>query len=98
MQLHVVCDNYATHKHPRRGSFHNVDDLEATIRAYIDGYNERASPFIWTKTAGVASNTSLRCVRASVKVLQSATSGISTFLRRWIRSCERTHAARGLSQ
>lgn len=90
VELHVVCDNYATHKHPnvkawlaenprvtmhftptscswlnmveiffgiitkqaiRRGSFHSVDDLEATIRAYIDSYNTRATPFIWTKTA-----------------------------------------------
>ena len=90
VELHVVCDNYATHKHPnvkawlaenprvtmhftptscswlnmveiflgiitkqaiRRGSFHSIDDLEATIRAYIDSYNTRATPFIWTKTA-----------------------------------------------
>ena len=90
VELHVVCDNYATHKHAnvkawlgenprvtlhftptscswlnmveiffgiitkqaiRRGSFHSVDDLEATIRAYIASYNERATPFIWTKTA-----------------------------------------------
>jgi transposase len=90
VELHVVCDNYATHKHAnvkawlaanprvtmhftptscswlnmveiffgiitkqaiRRGSFHSVDDLEATIRAHIDSYNERATPFIWTKTA-----------------------------------------------
>lgn len=90
VELHVVCDNYATHKHPnvktwlaenprvtlhftptscswlnmveiffgiitkqaiRRGSFHSVDDLEATIRTYIDSYNTRATPFIWTKTA-----------------------------------------------
>ena len=35
----------------RRGSFHSVDDLEATISAYIASYNERATPFIWTKTA-----------------------------------------------
>jgi len=34
-----------------RGSFHSVEDLEATISAYIDSYNERAKPFIWTKTA-----------------------------------------------
>lgn len=90
VELHVVCDNYATHKHPnvkawlaanprvtmhfiptscswlhlvkiffgiiakqavRCGSFHSVDDLEATIRTYIDSYNTRATPFIWTKTA-----------------------------------------------
>jgi transposase len=90
VELHVVCDNYATHKHAnvkawlaenprvtlhftptscswlnmveiffgiitkqaiRRGSFHSVDDLEATISAYIASYNTRATPFIWTKTA-----------------------------------------------
>ena len=90
VELHVVCDNYATHKHAnvkawlvdnprvtlhftptscswlnmveiffgiitkqaiRRGSFQSVDDLEATIRTYIDSYNQRATPFVWTKTA-----------------------------------------------
>jgi len=90
VELHVVCDNYATHKHAnvkvwlaenprvtlhftptsyswlnmveiffgiitkqaiRRGSFHSVDDLEATISTYIASYNERATPFTWTKTA-----------------------------------------------
>ena len=86
----MVCDNYATHKHPnvtawltkhprvqlhftptsgswlnmveiffgiitrqaiRRGTFHNVEDLETAIGTYIDGWNERAHPFIWTKGA-----------------------------------------------
>jgi len=90
VELHVVCDNYATHKHPnvkawlaanprvsmhftptscswlnmveiffgiitkqaiRRGSIHSVDDLEDTIRTYVDGYNTRATPFSWTETA-----------------------------------------------
>ncbi len=90
VQLHVVCDNYATHKHPnvvawlakhprvhlhftptsgswlnmveiffgiitrqaiRRGTFHSVADLETAIGAYIDGWNERAHPFTWTKNA-----------------------------------------------
>jgi transposase len=89
--LHVVCDNYATHKHPsvrawldknpritlhftptsgswlnmveiffgiitrqaiRRGTFTSVKDLETAIGAYIDGWNDRAHPFVWTKTAG----------------------------------------------
>jgi len=88
--LHVVCDNYATHKHPkvkawlaknprialhftptsgswlnmveiffgiitrqaiRRGTFHSVKDLEAAIGAYIGGWNDRAHPFVWTRTA-----------------------------------------------
>src|SRR3954463_2891273 len=88
--LHVVLDNYHTHKHedihqwlarhpritlhftptsgswlnlvevffgiitrqaiPRR-SFDNVKQLVAAIRAFIDAYNQRCRPFIWTKTA-----------------------------------------------
>ena len=89
-RLHVVLDNYHTHKHDdinqwlarhpritlhftptsgswlnlvevffgiitrqaiRRGSFDNVRQLVAAIRAFIDGYNQRCRPFIWTKTA-----------------------------------------------
>jgi len=93
VQLHVVCDNYATHKHPNvqawlaknprvhmyftptsgswlnmveisfgiitrqaiqpmtRGTFHSVADLETAIGTYIDGWNQRAHPFTWTKSA-----------------------------------------------
>ena len=88
--LHVVADNYATHKHPavqawlakhprvrmhftptsgswlnlvevffgiitrqaiRRGTFTSVKDLIAAIETYIDGWNDRCQPFVWTKTA-----------------------------------------------
>jgi transposase-like protein/transposase len=87
-QLHVVVDNYATHKHPdvemwlakhprvtlhftptsgswlnlvevffsiitrqaiRRGSFASVKDLIEAIRRFIDGWNDRCHPFVWTK-------------------------------------------------
>ncbi len=89
-QLHVVCDNYATHKHPnvqawlakhrrvqlhftptsgswlnmveiffgiitkqaiRRGTFQSVQDLKNAIRTFIDGWNDRCQPFVWTKDA-----------------------------------------------
>jgi transposase len=89
-KLHIVCDNYGTHKHPnvnawlaknpritlhftptsgswlnmveiffgiitrqaiRRGTFASVKDLIAGIEAFIDGWNERCHPFVWTKTA-----------------------------------------------
>ncbi|WP_088287946.1 IS630 family transposase [Kineosporia sp. A_224] len=89
-EVHLVMDNYATHKHtavkawlatnPRvvvhftpshaswmnmveawfsmaerqalhRGSCRSVRGLTTTIRAYLDGWNERAHPFTWTKTA-----------------------------------------------
>ncbi len=88
--LHLVCDNYATHKHPavkawlarnpritlhftptsgswmnlveiffgiitrqaiRRGTFGSVRDLIQAITRFIDGWNERCQPFIWTKDA-----------------------------------------------
>jgi len=35
----------------RRGTFTSVADLTAAIETYIDGWNERAHPFTWTKTA-----------------------------------------------
>ena len=33
-----------------RGSFGSVKDLNTKIRAFIDGWNDRAHPFLWTKT------------------------------------------------
>ena len=35
----------------RRGTFASVRDLNAKIRAFIDGWNDRSHPFVWTKTA-----------------------------------------------
>ena len=88
--LHLVMDNYATHKTPevkqwlaanprivvhftptsgswmnlvevwfgiierqaiRRGTFTSVRDLNAKIRAFINGWNKRSRPFVWTKPA-----------------------------------------------
>ncbi|MFT3887738.1 MAG: IS630 family transposase [Arachnia sp.] len=90
VKLHVVADNYATHKHPkikawlaknpritmhftptsgswlnmveiffgiitrqaiRRGTFTSVKELVTAIETFIDGWNERCEPFVWTKTA-----------------------------------------------
>jgi transposase len=34
-----------------RGSFASVTDLNRRIRAFIDGWNDRCHPFVWTKTA-----------------------------------------------
>ena len=90
MPLHVVADNYATHKPPavtawlaknprvtmhftptcgswlnlvevffgiitrqaiRSGTFTSVKDLIAAIETFIDGWNDRCQPFVWTKTA-----------------------------------------------
>lgn len=35
----------------RRGTFTSVADLQAAITDFIDAYNQRAKPFVWTKTA-----------------------------------------------
>jgi transposase len=90
VELHLVMDNYAAHKHPavrawlaanprvrvhftptsaswlnlvecwfsiierqaiHRGSYTSVADLNRRIRTFIDGWNQRAHPFVWTKTA-----------------------------------------------
>jgi len=34
-----------------RGTFGSVKDLNAKIRTFIDGWNDRCHPFVWTKTA-----------------------------------------------
>ncbi len=35
----------------RRGTFRSVPELDKAIRTVIDGWNDRAHPFTWTKTA-----------------------------------------------
>jgi transposase len=40
-----------TKQQVRRGVYHDVPELIAAIERYIDGYNDRAQPFVWTKTA-----------------------------------------------
>jgi transposase len=105
VKLHVVVDNYATHKHPavrawlarnpritlhftptsgswlnlvevffsiitrqaiRRGSYRSVNDLTDAIRAYIDGWNQRCQPFIWTKPADELVNRATGGQRSSI--------------------------------
>jgi hypothetical protein len=34
----------------RRGSYRSVRELTTAIRGFIDGWNDRAHPFIWTET------------------------------------------------
>ncbi len=34
-----------------RGTFGSVNDLNAKIRAFVNGWNDRCHPFVWTKTA-----------------------------------------------
>jgi transposase/transcriptional regulator with XRE-family HTH domain len=87
--LHLVMDNYGTHKHPnvqawlkrhprfvphfvptssswlnlverwfgeltakavRRGSFTSLADLQSSIAAFLEAWNENPNPFVWTAT------------------------------------------------
>jgi hypothetical protein len=34
-----------------RGTFRSVKELNAKIRTFIDGWNDRCHPFVWTKTS-----------------------------------------------
>jgi hypothetical protein len=35
----------------RRGAFHSVPDLIASIQEYIDSHNDAPRPYLWTATA-----------------------------------------------
>ena len=51
MNMVEIWFSILTSQQVRRGVYHNVPELIAAIEFYIDGYNERAQPFVWTKTA-----------------------------------------------
>ena len=51
MNLVEVWFSLAERQAIHRGSYRSVRDLNTKIRAYIDGWNDRAHPFVWTKTA-----------------------------------------------
>jgi hypothetical protein len=37
----------------RRGTYRSVRDLTDAITQFIDGWNERCQPFVWTKDADI---------------------------------------------
>jgi transposase len=51
MNMVEVWFSILTKQQVRRGVHHNVHELIAAIEHYIAGYNDRAQPFVWTKTA-----------------------------------------------
>jgi hypothetical protein len=60
-RLHVVLDNYHTTNTTTSTSGSRrtrVKQLVAAIRAFIDAYNDRCQPFVWTKTADDMQDTS----------------------------------------
>ena len=53
----------------RRGSFRSVPDLVRSINRFVEQYNAKASPFVWTATA--------QSILAKVERLASYISGTS---------------------
>ena len=51
MNMVEIWFSILTRQQVRRGVYHDVPELIAAIEHFIDGYNQRAQPFVWTKTA-----------------------------------------------
>jgi transposase len=51
MNMVEIWFSILTKQQVRRGVYHDVPELIAAIADFIDGYNDRAQPFVWTKTA-----------------------------------------------
>jgi transposase len=51
MNMVEIWFSILTKQQVRRGVYHDVPELIAAIEHFIDGYNDRAQPFVWTKTA-----------------------------------------------
>ena len=51
MNMVEIWFSILTKQQVRRGVYHDVPELIAAIEFYIEGYNQRAQPFVWTKTA-----------------------------------------------
>jgi transposase len=50
MNMVEIWFSILTTQQVRRGVYHDVAELIAAIEYFIDSYNQRAQPFIWTKT------------------------------------------------
>ncbi|MGA8336594.1 MAG: IS630 family transposase [Solirubrobacteraceae bacterium] len=50
MNMVEIWFSILTKQQVRRGVYHDVPELIAAIEHYIEGYNQRAQPFVWTKT------------------------------------------------
>ena len=51
MNMVEIWFSILTKQQVRRGVYHDVPELIAAIEHFIEGYNDRAHPFVWTKTA-----------------------------------------------
>jgi hypothetical protein len=49
MNMAVIWCSILNKQQVHRGVYHDVPELIAAIEQYIDGYNHRAQPFVWTR-------------------------------------------------
>ncbi len=50
MNMVEIWFSILTNQQVRRGAYRDVPELIAAIEHFIDGYNQRAQPFVWTKS------------------------------------------------
>ena len=50
-----------TSRRVRRGSFHNVEELEKAIHEFLAAWNESPKPFVWTATVESIKEKLSRC-------------------------------------
>jgi transposase len=58
----------------RRGVFHSVEDLQASIHAFLKVWNEDPKPFVWTATVESITEKLSRCRQTLEKILPGCTS------------------------
>ncbi len=51
MNMIEIWFSILTKQQVRRGVYHDAPELINAIEHFIEGYHERAQPFVWTKTA-----------------------------------------------
>ena len=74
MNLVEIFFGIITRQAIRRGSFDSVRELVDAIRRFIDGWNERCEPFLWTKDADTI------LAKQSVKLLPTRDTSLQTEL------------------
>jgi transposase len=66
MNMVEIFFSILTNQQVRRGVYHDVPELIAAIEYFIEHYNQRAQPFVWTKTADEILNQATRSRRSSL--------------------------------
>jgi hypothetical protein len=69
-------------------TFTSVPDLIAAIRRFIDGWNDRCEPFMWTKTADEI------LAKAQRNQFRSATLANKCPVQVWVTRCASTRSTR----